>query len=128
VGGDVELVAFALEVDAPADGRAFEDGSVAALLAAVAVGRPGRVVDDEDRATGGVGDGFQGNDDEGGVLFFEADAGGDDNPDIEDFIGYGELLDAYRTSATARVRQAALDAAVRQAEIALEFASGWEIR
>lgn len=42
--------------------------------------------------------------------------------------GILELLDAYRTSATARVRQAALDAAVRQAEIELEFASGWEIR
>ena len=28
---------------------------------------------------------------------------------------------------TARVRQAALDAAVRQAEIELEFVSGWEI-
>lgn len=39
-----------------------------------------------------------------------------------------ELLDAYRTSASARVRQAALDAAARQAEIELEFASGWEIR
>lgn len=38
-----------------------------------------------------------------------------------------ELLDAYRTSASARVRQAALDAAARQAEIELEFASGWEI-
>jgi cobalt-zinc-cadmium efflux system outer membrane protein len=40
--------------------------------------------------------------------------------------GILELLDAFRTSATARVRQAALDAAVRQAEIELEFASGWE--
>ena len=39
-----------------------------------------------------------------------------------------ELLDAYRTSASARVRQAALDAAARQAEIELEYASGWEIR
>jgi cobalt-zinc-cadmium efflux system outer membrane protein len=38
-----------------------------------------------------------------------------------------ELLDAYRTGASARVRQAALDAAVRQAEIELEFVSGWEI-
>jgi cobalt-zinc-cadmium efflux system outer membrane protein len=38
-----------------------------------------------------------------------------------------ELLDAYRTSASARVRQAALDAAARQAEIELEYASGWEI-
>jgi cobalt-zinc-cadmium efflux system outer membrane protein len=38
-----------------------------------------------------------------------------------------ELLDAYRTSSSARVRQAALDAAAREAEIELEFASGWEI-
>jgi cobalt-zinc-cadmium efflux system outer membrane protein len=42
--------------------------------------------------------------------------------------GILELLDAYRTGATARVRQAALDAAVREAEIELEYASGWEIR
>jgi cobalt-zinc-cadmium efflux system outer membrane protein len=41
--------------------------------------------------------------------------------------GILELLDAYRTGASARVRQAALDAAVRQAEIELEFISGWEI-
>lgn len=39
-----------------------------------------------------------------------------------------ELLDAYRTGSSARVRQATLDAAVRQAEIELEFASGWEIQ
>ena len=39
-----------------------------------------------------------------------------------------ELLDAYRTGASARIRQAALDAAARQAEIELEFASGWEIQ
>jgi cobalt-zinc-cadmium efflux system outer membrane protein len=39
-----------------------------------------------------------------------------------------ELLDAYRIGSTARTRQAALDAAVREAEIELEFASGWEIR
>ena len=39
-----------------------------------------------------------------------------------------ELLDAYRTSASARVRQAALDASARQAENELEFASGWEIQ
>jgi cobalt-zinc-cadmium efflux system outer membrane protein len=37
-----------------------------------------------------------------------------------------ELLDAYRIGASARVRQAELDLAVRQAEIELEFASGWE--
>ena len=42
--------------------------------------------------------------------------------------GILELLDAYRTARAARVRQAALDAAVRQAEIELEFVSGWEIR
>jgi cobalt-zinc-cadmium efflux system outer membrane protein len=41
--------------------------------------------------------------------------------------GILELLDAYRISATARVRQAALEAAVRQAEIELEYVSGWEI-
>ena len=42
--------------------------------------------------------------------------------------GILELLDAYRSSGAARVRQAALDAAARQAEIELEFVSGWEIR
>ncbi len=42
--------------------------------------------------------------------------------------GILELLDAYRTGSTARVRQVMLDAAVRQAEIELEFASGWEIQ
>jgi outer membrane protein, heavy metal efflux system len=41
--------------------------------------------------------------------------------------GILELLDAYRTGASARVRQATLDLAVRQAEIELEFMSGWEI-
>jgi len=41
--------------------------------------------------------------------------------------GILELLDAYRTATSARVRQAALDAAVREAEIELEFVSGWEI-
>jgi outer membrane protein, heavy metal efflux system len=41
--------------------------------------------------------------------------------------GILELLDAHRVGATARVRQASLDAAVRQAEIELEFVSGWEI-
>ena len=40
--------------------------------------------------------------------------------------GILELLDAYRIGSTARTRQAALDAAVRQAEIELAFASGWE--
>ena len=38
-----------------------------------------------------------------------------------------ELLDAYRTASTARLRQVDLDAAVREAEIELEFVSGWEI-
>jgi len=42
--------------------------------------------------------------------------------------GILELLDAYRTSAAARMRQGALDAAARAAEIELEFVSGWEIR
>ena len=42
--------------------------------------------------------------------------------------GILELLDAYRSGATARVRQAMLDAAVREAEIELELASGWEIQ
>src|SRR2546430_3054162 len=41
--------------------------------------------------------------------------------------GILELLDAYRTGSSARVRQAALDLAVRQAELELEFVSGWEI-
>jgi len=41
--------------------------------------------------------------------------------------GILELLDAYRTTSAARLRQAELDAAVREAEIELEFASGWEI-
>jgi len=41
--------------------------------------------------------------------------------------GILELLDAHRVGATARIRQASLDAAVRQAEIELEFVSGWEI-
>ncbi|HKE87297.1 MAG TPA: TolC family protein [Vicinamibacterales bacterium] len=40
--------------------------------------------------------------------------------------GILELLDAYRIGATARVRQAALDLGVRQAEIELEFVTGWE--
>jgi cobalt-zinc-cadmium efflux system outer membrane protein len=40
--------------------------------------------------------------------------------------GILELLDAYRIGASARVRQATLDLAVREAEIELEFATGWE--
>src|SRR5688572_7091793 len=42
--------------------------------------------------------------------------------------GILELLDSYRMTASARVRQATLDAAVRAAEIELEFVSGWESR
>lgn len=42
--------------------------------------------------------------------------------------GILELLDAYRSGSAARTRQAALDAAARQAEIELELVSGWEIR
>jgi cobalt-zinc-cadmium efflux system outer membrane protein len=41
--------------------------------------------------------------------------------------GILELLDAYRVGGAARLRQAALDAAVRRAEIELEYVSGWEI-
>lgn len=41
--------------------------------------------------------------------------------------GILELLDAYRVGASARMRQTTLDLAVRQAEIELEFVSGWEI-
>lgn len=40
--------------------------------------------------------------------------------------GILELLDAYRVGAAARVRQASLDLAVRQAEVELEFVTGWE--
>jgi cobalt-zinc-cadmium efflux system outer membrane protein len=40
--------------------------------------------------------------------------------------GILELLDALRISSSGRVRQAALDAAAREAEIELEFVSGWE--
>ena len=42
--------------------------------------------------------------------------------------GILELLDAFRTSSSARIRQALLDAVARDAEIELEFVSGWEIR
>jgi outer membrane protein, heavy metal efflux system len=40
--------------------------------------------------------------------------------------GILELLDAYRVGASARVRQTTLDLTVRQAELELEFATGWE--
>jgi cobalt-zinc-cadmium efflux system outer membrane protein len=42
--------------------------------------------------------------------------------------GIQEVLEVYRTTAAARVRQIDLDLAVRQAEIELEFASGWELQ
>ena len=38
-----------------------------------------------------------------------------------------DVLDAFRLGSAARVRLAALDLAVRQAEIELEFATGWEM-
>jgi cobalt-zinc-cadmium efflux system outer membrane protein len=41
--------------------------------------------------------------------------------------GILELLDAYRTASSARIRQVELDRAVREAEVELEFVSGWEI-
>lgn len=41
--------------------------------------------------------------------------------------GILELLDAHRIAASARVRQAILDAAVREGEIELAFVSGWEL-
>ena len=41
--------------------------------------------------------------------------------------GILELLDAYRTGASARLRQIELDATVREAEIELEFVSGWKL-
>jgi cobalt-zinc-cadmium efflux system outer membrane protein len=40
--------------------------------------------------------------------------------------GILELLDAFRLGASARVRQVTLDLATRQAEVELEFATGWE--
>ena len=40
--------------------------------------------------------------------------------------GILELLDAYRLGASARLRQASLDFAVRQAEIELSYTTGWE--
>jgi cobalt-zinc-cadmium efflux system outer membrane protein len=41
--------------------------------------------------------------------------------------GILELLDAFRIGSSARTRQAALDLAAREAEVELEFVSGWEI-
>ena len=41
--------------------------------------------------------------------------------------GILELLDAFRTGSVARIRQTVLDAAARQAEIELEYVSGWEM-
>jgi cobalt-zinc-cadmium efflux system outer membrane protein len=40
--------------------------------------------------------------------------------------GILELLDAFRLGTSGRVRQVALDLAVRQAEIELGFVTGWE--
>ena len=42
--------------------------------------------------------------------------------------GIQEVLEVYRTTAAARMRQIDLDLAVRQAEIELEYASGWELQ
>lgn len=42
-------------------------------------------------------------------------------------LGILELLDAYRTSSEARIRQAALDVAAWEAVIELEYVSGWEM-
>lgn len=41
--------------------------------------------------------------------------------------GILDLLDAFRTASAARIRQAELDAAAGEAEIELEFVSGWEM-
>ena len=41
--------------------------------------------------------------------------------------GILELLDAYRVNTAARIRQTALDAAARRAEIELEYTTGWEL-
>ena len=41
--------------------------------------------------------------------------------------GILELLDAYRIGSSARTRQAVLDLAAREAELELEFVSGWEM-
>jgi cobalt-zinc-cadmium efflux system outer membrane protein len=63
----------------------------------------------------------------------QAVAGGADEIERIAFVSYEagergilELLDAHRTAAAARARQADLDAAAREAEIELEFLSGWE--
>ena len=42
-------------------------------------------------------------------------------------LGILELLDAHRTAAEARIRQAVLDTATWEAEIELEYVSGWEM-
>jgi outer membrane protein TolC len=42
--------------------------------------------------------------------------------------GIQELLDVYRTTAAARIRQIDLDLSVRRAEIELEYATGWELQ
>lgn len=42
--------------------------------------------------------------------------------------GILELLDAFRTGSSARIRQAALDLAVRDLELELEYVTGWEVQ
>ena len=42
--------------------------------------------------------------------------------------GILELLDAYRTGSSARIRQAALDLAEREVELELEYVSGMEVQ
>ena len=42
--------------------------------------------------------------------------------------GILELVDAHRLASQARLRQVALDLAARQADIDLEYVSGWEVR
>jgi cobalt-zinc-cadmium efflux system outer membrane protein len=42
-------------------------------------------------------------------------------------LGILELLDAYRTAAEARIREAVLDTATWEAQIELEYVSGWEL-
>jgi cobalt-zinc-cadmium efflux system outer membrane protein len=42
--------------------------------------------------------------------------------------GIQELLDVYRTTAAARMRQIDLELSVRRAEIELEYATGWELQ
>jgi outer membrane protein TolC len=41
--------------------------------------------------------------------------------------GILELVDAHRLASQARLRQVALDLAAREADIELEYVSGWEV-